>query len=130
MRTERVLIPTTTEHALYAIVSFAGHAWVVADIDEDTGVTVLERAITDSPEDIPIMSLDYRTQRWGWPPVIIAICAVFLFIACVASIGHRLTFTDVVGIIVGFVVLVLLLDRREDTRPPAREKPYRNWWVL
>lgn len=128
MRTVRVEIPRQAEHAPLAIVEWEGYQWLVVEVDTADGVTVLERSVPE--EALPTERVvGVRVRRWAWPPAIIAVCAIFLFLALMASVGTRLTFADVVGCIVGFVVLVLLLDRREDTRPPAHEE-YRTWWWL
>lgn len=126
MRTVRAEVPRQPDHEPLALVDWDGYQWLVVEVDTANGITVLERALPDDM--LPTGATEgTRVHRWGWPPVIVAICAVFLFLALVASMGERLTFMDVVGAIVGFVVLIVLLDRREDTRPPAR--PIRWWWL-
>lgn len=128
MRTVRVEIPREPGHAPLAIVEWEGYQWLVVEVDTADGVTVLERGVPE--ESLPTTRTEVvRVRRWAWPPAIVAVCSVFLFLALMASVGTRLTFADVVGCIFGFVVLVLLLDRREGTRPPASEE-YRTWWWL
>lgn len=112
MRTVRAEVPRQRDHVPLALVEWNGYQWLVVEVDTADGITVLERAVPDDQMPTGVM-VPVSRWRWAWPPAIVACCAVFLFLAAVASLGERLTFGHVVGMIVGFVILVLLLDGRE-----------------
>lgn len=112
MRTVRADVPYQPGHVPLALVEWDGYQWLVMETEGRGGLTVLERGV---PDDQMPTAVVHQTWRWSWPPAIVACCAVFLFLALVASIGERLHFADVVGVIIGFVILVLLLDRRQGT---------------
>jgi hypothetical protein len=127
MRTVRLEVPRKADDRPLAIVEHDGFQWLVTEVDTANGVTVLERSVPE--EALPTGRVVAPGPRFT-TPVLVAVCAVFLFLALCAQLGTKLTFSDVVGCIVGFVVLVLLLDRRERVEVTVEEprSPGEHWW--
>lgn len=125
MRTILIEVAREPGHEPLALVEYGGFQWLVREVDTANGVTVLERSVPDDA----LVVVPARPRRWGWPPAVVACCAVFLFLALAASAGTKLGFGDVVGVVIGFCVLVWMLDRRRGGGPPPDE-PERRWYPL
>lgn len=101
-------IPREPGHVPFGIVEWEGRQWIIVEVDTANGVTLIERMAPDRKPEPPLLLKHERFATSGW---LVACCAIFLFLALTASIGAKLTFGDVVGCIVGFVILVLIFRR-------------------
>lgn len=120
-------IPWRPEHVMWSLVEASGKMWVVTAIDPASGITRVERAEREGGHHV---DAGYYLETSPMPslpwPVICGALAVFTFLALMTQDGVALSGLDVLGVIVGFCIIVLMLTRREQRR---RGRHYGRWYI-
>lgn len=111
-------IPLEDDHVPWQTVTHDGRLWVIYELRPEQGLAMIQRPVT-ADEVEPAQA--ERPVRQGLPiaasAVWAAVMAVFLFLLLLSSIGAPFKAADAVGVVVGFSVLLWLLDRRQHPRP-------------
>jgi hypothetical protein len=129
-------IPYDAAHVPLGIIEFEGRQWIVRETSPADGWTVIER---NAPEEEAVRYGEFTAEvsqvaaermfeearrRRTYDYLAVAAAAVFVFLALMVGTISHLTFADVLGCIIAFLILMWMLPRRDPPRPRDRDDYY------